>query len=733
MNKEIEENFIIFNKLKNQDIFAKSFEMFIKNNKIQFSKKGIAIIYGPNGVGKSSLVKVLSGDEKTEIDYKYNGKNSKESIDFHIINDQNNRNIISGEEQDFLLGDQIKKEFELSKNLDNEFTKIKNENIHVLEKYGIYNKKSNLINYFNANKKIKYLVEKLANQKTKGKNIDINEYISLLEDITKIPTKKISNFEQEKLNYLIKDMYDAKLSVITKLRKISILPTNKNIDQLYENEEAIRILEEFIYKTDCIVCDTTNINPKELLKLKNERLNKIIKSLGEDLSTFLDNINFNNGSNDPFSIHDSIFNAIKTGDSSNVETLGKEINLYENIFVNNIIEELKDIYVKSNIFQINCEYEQIINKKIDITDEDILFIQDIINNNMNKTFIVKRDKDRRIRITLNDNSFLNEELERLPLSTGEQNFLSLTFELLKAKNTINKSIIVIDDPISSFDSFYRYKIAYAILKNLENKKIIILSHNTDLLRILDVQFGSCFNLYFLNNIENQENGFIELKQQEKPMLISVEKLIKTFRLDIWHNVVNEKLFLISIIPFMRKYSDIIGDEEIVNDLSKLMHINKDISLDLNNVYWRLFDRKNKINKERKKCMININDILEIDINNITSIVDESKYPLLNRALIHSLTYLFLRISVEKKLISKFNIKINNDHITLGEIIEKCFPTNSSNIEFRKNRIFLLSKKSLLNEFNHFEGTLNIFQPAIDINDDILEREKNSILDFLEKL
>lgn len=39
MNKEIEENFIIFNKLKNQDIFAKSFEMFIKNNKIQFSKK----------------------------------------------------------------------------------------------------------------------------------------------------------------------------------------------------------------------------------------------------------------------------------------------------------------------------------------------------------------------------------------------------------------------------------------------------------------------------------------------------------------------------------------------------------------------------------------------------------------------------------------------------------------------------------------------------------------------
>ena len=37
----------------------------------------------------------------------------------------------------------------------------------------------------------------------------------------------------------------------------------------------------------------------------------------------------------------------------------------------------------------------------------------------------------------------------------------------------------------------------------------------------------------------------------------------------------------------------------------------------------------------------------------------------------------------------------------------------------RNRIRLTSKKTLINEFNHFEGNLSIFQPAIDITDQVL--------------
>lgn len=49
------------------------------------------------------------------------------------------------------------------------------------------------------------------------------------------------------------------------------------------------------------------------------------------------------------------------------------------------------------------------------------------------------------------------------------------------------------------------------------------------------------------------------------------------------------------------------------------------------------------------------------------------------------------------------------------------------------RVFLISRKTLLNEFNHFEGNMNIFQPAIDITDEALKKEKDKIKSFLNDI
>ncbi|MBI3153545.1 MAG: hypothetical protein HYZ21_15535 [Chloroflexi bacterium] len=68
---------------------------------------------------------------------------------------------------------------------------------------------------------------------------------------------------------------------------------------------------------------------------------------------------------------------------------------------------------------------------------------------------------------------------------------------------------------------------------------------------------------------------------------------------------------------------------------------------------------------------------------------------------------------------------------LSAIIHKSF--GSSNPEDTSNRVFLLSRKTLLNEFNHFEVDMNIFQPAIDITDTALKRERDEIIKFLERL
>ena len=84
----------------------------------------------------------------------YNGTNYDNGIDiFHVINDQNNRNIIAGTAQDFLLGDNIKREFELQKQIDELYKNILSETIAALkEKFAISTTTNPLINIINNNK-----------------------------------------------------------------------------------------------------------------------------------------------------------------------------------------------------------------------------------------------------------------------------------------------------------------------------------------------------------------------------------------------------------------------------------------------------------------------------------------------------------------------------------------------------------------------------------------------------
>lgn len=60
-----------FNSIKNQSIFQPEFQSFSANNVIEFKKQphaagGIAVVYAPNGTGKSSLTAVLGNEETRE-------------------------------------------------------------------------------------------------------------------------------------------------------------------------------------------------------------------------------------------------------------------------------------------------------------------------------------------------------------------------------------------------------------------------------------------------------------------------------------------------------------------------------------------------------------------------------------------------------------------------------------------------------------------------------------------
>jgi hypothetical protein len=89
--------------------------------------------------------------------------------------------------------------------------------------------------------------------------------------------------------------------------------------------------------------------------------------------------------------------------------------------------------------------------------------------------------------------------------------------------------------------------------------------------------------------------------------------------------------------------------------------------------------------------------------------------------------------VEKELVDAFGF-ITRDMDTLNKIIQKAFPRSRDDNERNRNfRVFFTSRKTLLNEFNHFEGNMNIFQPAIDITNEALQKEIDDIQRKLEEV
>lgn len=725
---------LIFSRIENDNIFVSDYINLTKNNVISFSNQGIAVIYGPNGTGKTSLVKVLEGEKETALRYSYRGQTYSDNSQFYTINDQNNRHIISGSAKDFLLGDNIKKEIELQEYITNEYARLCTESISILKSvYGISSSSSKAIACFSELPELQEIIKDLTNSRSKGSKTDVAVYILELEKQLNI---NIEEYNEEKLSYIISELSD-KTPLIEEIEAIDTkeLVKNTHIKEVEENTEAIKILSHFHYKSQCIVCDAENINIKELLEKKTKNREAIVKSLDGKTKKIIEKIIARADAEDPFCVKKIMLDAIESGDLTGVVALQSELKYYKSVLVKKIIGDLVKLYSESDIKEKNNEYQQMISQKPEITEEDFLYIEQIINNSMSKKLQIVRDDKKNIKIVLENKDFLGVERDGLPLSTGEQNFLSLTFEFLKAKNS-DKPIVVLDDPISSFDSIYKNKIAYAIIKILQNKKRIILTHNVDLLRLLDGQYKKCFKLFLFNNTDNEENGFISLNFNEQDMLINLEKLLNTFREDLFDYIKEPELYLISMIPFMRGYAAIVNDIDSKEKLTQLMHGYKTETIDIAKIYSNLFgDEHGNLSNDTnniipQKCEITVNDILNKTVDG-KELVDKTKYPLLNRTLVHSFTYLFLRLLVEQRLVNKYNINTNNC-TQLGQIISQAFPDDNNRLDV-KNRVILTTKKTLLNEFNHFEGNMSIFQPAIDITDHILGKEKTDILSFVNNL
>ena len=375
-----------------------------------------------------------------------------------------------------------------------------------------------------------------------------------------------------------------------------------------------------------------------------------------------------------------------TGNLDILDKLLAEIETYEVLYKNLLTNEFINAIKDANLLNIYNEYKKIVSEKPEFEDEDVIFIESFLNSCLEKKITLSRDENKNIRLLLDNKEFLNQERTSLKLSNGEHNFLSLSFELLKAKK-VNEQLVVLDDPISSFDSIYKNKIAYAIIKFLSDKYSLILTHNTDLIKLLEHQLNNSFILYYMNNTEGENNGFLKINDHEKRILLYIPSLIKLFCSDIAPEILNEKAFLISIVPFLRGYCYLIQNNEKKDKLTKIMHGYETESVNLSLLYNELF-QTNIIENEH---VISVHDILSYDIDDL-NILKKDKFPLLAKTLMHSFTYLYLRMTVEKKLVDKYGVDTKNNCM-LNQIINKAFPSSKKDLENTKNRIFFLIKEN----------------------------------------
>lgn len=721
-----------FKKLIVGNRFDNTFENWITNNEITFSDNGFADIYAANGVGKSSFAKALKNELKAQYEYEYNGKTYTEGSSdtpVSIIDDFFFRNIATREDEkisDYILGTEINKELDLKEKIKKSIDKIKEEIITYLkDEHGIKTKNSNFYELAN-NDNLKVFINAIANNRDKAK--DYNEE-KLLELLIKLKTGEEITYNDTKYNY-IRENLEKKESVIKSIIEFDTDNINliEGFRKLDINNDAIKILNKHKNMTICMF-DDSHVLSQDVKERLEENKKSIISKLNPQQKALIDRV-LELG-DEPFGIKE-IFNfAFETGEISKINELITEIKLAVLKIENSMMKQIIKIITDNKLLELYNEYKELIDKKVTLTNDDEILLKEIIENCINKKVNIGRDNNKNIIFTIENNNFIGKSRRELPLSTGEQNFISLYFELLAAKNNA-KDIIIIDDPISSFDSIYKNKIIYSIIKVLQNKKVIILTHNIGTIQLMQHQYKDCFNLYILNNEEDGNNGFIKIEKKlrnenipkDMDLILEIKNVIEIFKCtNFVPYIKNKEQFLLSTVPFMRSYVNLLNTNgNDYKELSKLMHGYESEKIDVNKKYKDIFNL-DVLGKEYK---VNIEDILLINIDN--EIVDIAHYPLLNRTLFHTLNYLKLRLLVENTLYNTDKSKIDiNRNPQLHNIIEKYLQNDN------KKKSKLLSKKTLLNEFNHFEFDMCLFMPSLDISDTKLKEEKDSIEKICEEI
>ena len=209
------DTYLSFNYIKKQNIFQKEFQHFKNNgdNIIEFkcmqhANGGIAVVYAPNGTGKSSFANVLGNDkieEETSFEAIEDGNRIilPSSKEFHVVGDQISRHVIEGNESDYFIGSNIRREYELKEKVENGFDFAFDKlNKDYKEKYKVSKVSDFLILAVkDIDTVASEFIKAIVNSKSKGRKINKSEFLTYIRNNQHF--SNLNDVDEKKKNFVI--------------------------------------------------------------------------------------------------------------------------------------------------------------------------------------------------------------------------------------------------------------------------------------------------------------------------------------------------------------------------------------------------------------------------------------------------------------------------------------------------------------------------------------------------
>ena len=596
---------------------------------------GNQIILGSNGIGKSTIYKKIL---ELHPDYGH--------IDYEEMKDGFIKN-----KNKLIIGAQIA---ELEQKKDNKFKLI--NDLHIKDNFKSLN--------ISTQKDAKAIMPEL-NEVFVNNNLGIMSFNS--EKL-----KIINSLSKRDIIFLISKY--SKLNVLDSLEGELENLKNEFMKSIYNQLDKILGEREYI----CPICGKMNNVPiKELIAEKNKQLlsiqNEILKEYQQRNKDLTPNEIINHIRGIISCIRD---NKIDNKDIINYYICGGEEEKAE------LIEKAKPQFIQlENEISI---LEQNKERYYTALKENETAIREVFENKFNvpAANIVFKDLESSVVITLPRNAD--------KYSTGELNLMVFTFSIYQFTAS-NKKVLVVDDPLSSYDISNQYRIMFDLVEVTKTDKVVIIfTHNIDCINISNSQYRGVFtykyiekmnNTLYLKNINlNNSDSIMNIKNLMNYVACSENK-DKYFKLLIEREE-NQKDEKNSIFHYDCSYE-----------------YNYEGSILTNEYFVSIIDNFNDLSIENSS----------FEQNSIDKIIYMAA----------------IRVWIEKQFYHNCSDSSALCGKTFSEKIEWMFPRKSNKRWTGSDcvtRKYLMSKKTMINQHNHYKSQILPFNYALNITLDELKIE-----------